>query len=232
MTIKQALGTTFSWNAQAVAELTNIGGVEINVEMKDVTSHDATDFYARFLAGKIDSSELPIEGNLEVANTDGQVAMVTDASARTLRQVIITYPGSIATWTFDAYITKLKIGDAPIDGVLPFSASIKIVGKPVFAISTSTGMSNVAFSNSGVVGPAFAIGTFDYVVTVLTGVTSVTVTPTAAQGVITVNDAVVTSGQASGAITLGAAGSVTLIEVVVTETGKAPKTYIFRVFRA
>jgi hypothetical protein len=65
----------------------------------------------------------------------------------------------------------------------------------------------------------------------LTDVASITVTPTAAAGVITVNGNAVTSGEASSAITLGAAGSNTTITVVVTETNKAPKTYTIVVVR-
>ncbi len=80
--------------------------------------------------------------------------------------------------------------------------------------------------------PAPAQTTYDYVATVLTGVSSVTVTPTATAGVITVNGTVVATGQASGAIALGAAGSVTTVTIVVTESAKVAKTYTVRVARA
>ncbi|WP_425291261.1 hypothetical protein [Dehalococcoides mccartyi] len=46
------------------------------------------------------------------------------------------------------------------------------------------------------------------------------------------NGNVVATGIASSAITLGAAGSVTVITIVVTETGKAPKTYTIYLSRA
>ena len=60
----------------------------------------------------------------------------------------------------------------------------RTTGKPTFAVAVSAGMSNLALSDSS--WPAFAIGTYEYVATVLTGVASITITPTAA-GVITVN---------------------------------------------
>jgi hypothetical protein len=97
-------------------------------------------------------------------------------------------------------------------------------------------MSALAISNSGVIAPTFAIGTFLYAVTFLTGVTTFTLTPTAADHTIeiTANGATqtVTSGSASSAIALGAAGSVTEVSVKVTQTGKAAKTYKIYAVRA
>jgi hypothetical protein len=84
--------------------------------------------------------------------------------------------------------------------------------------------------------PSFAIGTFEYVATVLTAVASVTVTPTAAGHTITVAanglSQNVVSGQASTAISLGSAGSVTVITITVQETNKAPKVYTVNLGRA
>ena len=52
------------------------------------------------------------------------------------------------------------------------------------------------------------------------------------KGIITVNGNVVDSGEASAAIALGAAGSITTITIVVSETGKVAKTYTVRVARS
>jgi hypothetical protein len=163
--------------------------------------------------------------------------MMTDFNARTSRAGVITFPASIGTsWTFTGFITAIKIGDAPLNGAIPFSAKIKPTGKPTLAVATSAGMSAVTISNSAVLAPTFAIGTFIYVATVLTGVSSLTFTPTAAAGVITITangqSQVVTTGQASSAIALGSAGSITPVVVTVQETNKAPKTYTFYIDRA
>ncbi len=228
-----AFGTTFTWNNQVVGKLTSINGIEIAVDSVEVTTHDSADNYKEFIPGLIDAGEVSIEGNFDYTDTAGQHALLTDANSRTSRTGVITFPSSTgATWTFTGFATNVKIGDASTDGVIPFSATIKITGKPTFAVAVSTGMSNVELSNSAVLYPTFAIGTFEYVATVLTGVSSITVTPTASAGVITVNGSVVASGVASSAIPLGAAGSVTTITIVVTETNKAPKTYTINVARA
>lgn len=228
-------GTTLTWNSATVGKLKTINGIELSVDSVEETTHQSPDYYKEFTPGLIEAGDVSIEGFFDYTDTTGQQAMLTDANARETRTGVITFPSSVATWTFSGFITKIKIGDATTDGI-PFTASIKITGKPTFAISTSTGMSNVALSNSAVLAPTFAIGTYDYVATVLTGVSSITVTPTASAGTITITangaSQTVNSGSASSAIALGAAGSVTTITIAVQETNKAPKTYTIRVVRA
>ena len=226
-----AFGTTFTWNGTTIAGLTAINGIELKVDSIDVTTHQSANFYKESIPGLIDAGEVSIEGNFDYTDTAGQQAMLTDLNNRMLRSGVITFPAATgATWTISGYITGLKIGDASTDGTIPFTATIKPTGKPVFATSTSAGMSAVALSNSAVISPTFAIGTLNYVATVLTGIASLTITPTAT-GVITVNGSAVATGQASSAITLGAAGSITPITVVVTEANKAPRTYTITIVR-
>ncbi|MCX8131150.1 MAG: cadherin-like beta sandwich domain-containing protein [Clostridia bacterium] len=83
------------------------------------------------------------------------------------------------------------------------------------------------------ISPAFTAGTTSYTANVEFGVASATVTPTAesSNAVITINGAVVQSGQASGVISLNA-GATTAIPVLVTGYGGASKTYTIQVTRA
>lgn len=131
-----AFGTTLSWDAVVVAALDNIGGIEITVDTVEVTTHDSPDGYKEYIAGLLDAGEISIGGFFEPTDTTGQQAMLTDMAARAIKQVIITFPASTkATWTFQGLITAIKIGDAPKDDAIPFTASIKPTGKPVFAIT-------------------------------------------------------------------------------------------------
>jgi len=231
--MKLAFGTVFKWNAQTVGELTNISGIESTLDMIPATTHQSADYHKEVIPGLIDPGEVSIEGFLSETDANGQMAMLNDFNSRTKREAIIELPPSTgAKWTFNGYVTSIKIGDSPIDGGIPFSAKIKPTGKPVFSVATSAGMTALSISNSAVLTPVFNTNTLEYVATVLTGVSSVTFTPTAVSGVITVNDSVVATGQASSAITLGAAGSITPVVVKVTEANKAPKTYKFSVVRA
>lgn len=231
-----AFGTTFSWNGALVAGLTAINGIELSVDTIDVTTHQSANYYKEILPGLIDPGEVSIEGQFDYTDVSGQQAMLADLNSRTARTGVITFPASTgSSWIFQGYITNLKIGDAPIDDKIPFSATIKPTGKPVFAVATSTGLSALVISNSAVLAPAFATGTTDYVASVLTGVSSVTMTPTASAGTITITangaNQVVTSGSASSAILLGSAVSVTVVTITVQETNKAPKVYTIRINR-
>lgn len=229
-----AFGTTFSWNGQAVAALNAINGIETTVDTAEVTTHDSADAYKEFLPGLLDAGDVSLEGFFEPTDATGQYAMLTDMNARQIRACVITFPASTgATWTFNGLITNIKIGDAPVDGAIPFNATIKVSGKPSFAISASTGLTDpfFALSGSAVVSPAPAGDEYSYVATVLNPVESITVTPTATAGTIKVNGSTVTSGAASSAIPL-TAGEITPIIITVTETNKAPKTYTINVVRA
>ncbi len=230
-----AKGATLARDGHIIAEITKIGGIEINLETLDVTTLTSADSFKEFIGTWFEASEVPIEGNFIAGDTDGQVALMADQLAMTVQSFVLTLPTAItATWSFNALVTKFKVGDYAVGGKIDFSASLKISGKPTLAIGASTGLTTPFFSisESAVILPAPAQTTYDYIATVLTGVSSVTVTPTATAGVITVNGNVVATGQSSGAIALGAAGSVTTITIVVTETGKVAKTYTIRVARA
>lgn len=233
--LHQAKGTTFTWNGNAVAELKSINGIECTAKMVDVSSHDTLGNYTKEMPSVLSAGDVALEGHFDSSDVDGQLAMVTDFNNMTKRTGVITFPAATGTtWSFEGYITAIKIGDAPVDGIIPFTATIKPFGKPTFATAISTGLTTPFFviSESAVVTPEEAGDVYLYTASVLTGVTSVTVTPTATAGDITVNGNTVESGEASSAIALGAAGSITLITISVTESGKAPRDYKIYVTRA
>lgn len=229
-----AKGTTMTWNTHALAELTSIGGPSMKTDTIELTNHDSADTFREFVAGLRDGGEVTIDGNFIPGDTNGQIALVTDMQAGTARQIVITGPTAAAfTWTFNAICTAFEPSH-PFDDKLSFSATFKVTGKPALSISASTGLTTpfFAISESAVIVPSPANDVYEYVATVLTGITSVTCTPTATAGVITVNGNTVATGEASSAIALGAAGSITTITIVVKETGKMAKTYTVKVARA
>lgn len=230
---KWAQGTTLSRNGNVIAEIKSIGGVEITQDVLEATHLTSDGDFKEFIGGLLEAGDIPVSGNFIPSDTNGQVGLLTDLKAHTAQSFAMNFPTSMGTaWTFTALVTRVKIGEATPAGIVPFDATLKITGEPVLGVTFSNNLSALTISNSAVLYPAFAAGTYDYVATVLTAVSSVTVTPTASLGVITVNGNVVASGQASSAITLGSAGSVTTITVVVKESNKAARTYTFRVGRA
>ena len=97
--------------------------------------------------------------------------------------------------------------------------------------SSSADLSNLVLS-SGTLNPAFTSATTSYAASVANGVTSITVTPTAADpgATIQVNGATVASGSASGGISLNL-GANTIMTVVTAADGVTTKTYTVIVTR-
>ena len=123
------LGTTST--AQAVANLTNISGPGVSADTIDVTAHDSTDAFRGFVAGVIDGGEISLEGNL-ISAAAGNI-ILTELAARTSTTCLIQYSTAAnACWKFEGLVTGFET-DAPFDGKLGFTASVKVTGKPVLA---------------------------------------------------------------------------------------------------
>lgn len=112
--------------------------------------------------------------------------------------------------------------------------------RPVLAILTTQGTqvsSDASLSgltiSSGTLSPGFGPGTTSYTALVENSVSSITVTPTVndSNATITVNGAAVTSGSASGPISLNV-GANTISIVVTAQDGTTQQTYTVSVTRA
>lgn len=234
-TAYNTFGLVLAKAGTAIAQVRLTGGPKLKAESIETTNHDSTGGYEEAIQGIRRSGEVTMEGIFKPADTNGQIALITDFNAGTISAYTITFPTATGTvWSFNAFVASFELDDAPINGVMGFKASLKVTGKPTLTVAASAGLTNPFFSidESAVLTPAAAGDVYDYVATVLVDVTSVKVTPTATAGTITVNGNTVGTGVASGSIALGAAGTNTTITIVVTETGKSPKTYTIRVARA
>jgi hypothetical protein len=182
----------------------------------------------------VTTADIPVVGFFDHTDTNGQIAMFTDAAAGTERTYIVTLPASTGcTMTGTGFIKDIETGEMDTEGNIPFTATIKPTGKPTFATAVVTGMSGIGFSNDSLIMPAFAIGTFEYVVTILASETSTVITPVDASDgeIITIvtdgaGSQVVATGEASSACTLDV-DDVTEIVVTISHATKAPKVYKF-----
>ncbi len=134
----KAFGTTLKWGTAAVAGLTSINGIEITVDSIDSTTHQSVAGFREFDPGLATAGDVTVEGFFDKADTLGQQAMLTDANAKAKKETVIEFPTTPkATWTFNGFITAIKIGDADLEGNIKFSATIKPSGKPVMAIAST-----------------------------------------------------------------------------------------------
>ena len=229
-----AQGVVLEREGVAIAEITKISPQSNKQDTVDVTTLSSVGNYREFIAGWKDAGELQIEGNFVAGDVAGQQAVFADFEAGTVSSYVLTFPTAItATLTFSALVTEFGIGGFAVGDKVPFNATLKISGAATLAISASDGLTTpfFAISESAVISPAPSATKYDYIATVLTAITSVTVTPTGT-GVLTVQGSTVATGEASTAITLGAAGTIKDIVITQKNTGKVAKTYRIKLFRA
>jgi len=122
---KFCLGSTST--AQQIANLTGISGPSISVDTIDVTAHDSTGGYREFVAGLIDPGEITLEGNLVTAAAGNVI--LTELSARASTKATIIFPTGACWKSTSALVTAFET-DAPHDGKIGFSATLKISGTP------------------------------------------------------------------------------------------------------
>lgn len=219
----------------SIAQLTEIGDFRPEREDVEVTTHQSTGGFRGFRPGLIDPGEIDFTGIWTAAVS--QVALMDDVLAGIETDSVYSYrvvlPRGLGTFTCDGYLRNAGI-NPQMDGRLEFSGSLKWTDEAEFAITESDGLTTpfLTSSDSGVIVPAAAQDTTDYVITVATAIDGVELTPTAAAGVIRVNGSIVASGVASSTIALGAAGSVTIVTLTVKETDKVAKEYTIRIVRA
>lgn len=229
-----SFGATLTWNSQVVANLDKVGGFKLTVDERETTVHKTTDRFKTFGAGLVTVGDIPITGYFDHTDSAGQLAMMTDAAAGTERTYLVTLPASTgSTLTGTGFIKEVETGEMDTEGNIPFTATIKPTGAPVFATATVTGMSAVGFSDGVLIMPTFAIGVYDYVVTITAGKTSTVVTPVdeSSGEIITIttdggSSQVVATGEASSACVLDV-DDVTKIVVTISHATKAPKVYTF-----
>ncbi len=235
---KIGYGTTFKWGANFVAELTRVSPVSISASKQDATTLGSANTYKDVLPGLMDPGDIEIEGLFRPDDT-AQAALLTDMNSRTSRAFIIAFPTALSTttWTGTAYCVGFVAGDATPEGIIPFSATLAIVGKPTLGVTAAADATTIELvgdvTPNMVEVPTFAGATYVYsVVGTADNTFTVEVTAAAADN-ITMNvdggaDIALTSGVPSAAIdTLP--GDIVTVVIRVQEDDKSTKTYTIRV---
>lgn len=217
-----------------IVKLVEIGEFGLEGDDVEVTNHDSLGGVREYIRGLTDPSEIAFTG-VWVADAT-QIALMTDVLTGMTQPNLpyrITLAQGYGQFDFSGYLKAFTI-NPQLDDRMECNGTIKMASIPTFAVTAAAGLTTPFFvlSPAGVNIPAPAQNTLRYVNEQVTGTSAVTVTPTAAVGTITVNGTTVATGVASGSIALGAAGSITRIVIVVSETGKAPKEYWIDVARA
>ncbi|KOG22001.1 phage tail tube protein [Streptomyces viridochromogenes] len=112
----------------AIANVTNLGGPEIERETYDVTAHDSTDGWREFVGGLKDGGEVSVEVNYDPRDHDTLVADFEDDAPRDYKMVFPTQAGG-GNWAFKAILKGFK-QEAPVDDKFTGELTFKVSGKP------------------------------------------------------------------------------------------------------
>lgn len=122
--------------AVAVAELTEIGGLELSADTIDVTSLDSEGGYREFIAGFKDAGEVGISGFFNPQTGKGQKELYDLFESGATEAFTIEFPAATkAKWSFRGVVTAFKTSTS-LEDPLSFEGSIKVSGKPTLAITT------------------------------------------------------------------------------------------------
>jgi len=209
-----------------IAEITDDGVPmpQTSVDDIEVTNQDSGD-WKEYKAGRKDGGETEIKGNA-VDGDVGQAALAAAAASGTTCLFITTFPSGSS----QSFYGVVKTFDHVVDGqILKFSAKVKVTGAPTFS-TTKSALTALSVTGQSIF-PVFAGTTYKYVCNVVAATETAVAVPTCSGATITVNGTTVASA-GNGSVTLGAAGTLTEISIVVKETSKAAVVYTIQVARA
>ena len=123
----RALGTTIKFGAALIGGLTSIGEVSPEAEELDATTLDSAGGYREFIQGFKDSGELSLTGYFDKSDVC-QTAIRTGFGTGTAAATVITFPSTNGVATFQAWVKAFSLGAADVDGIVGFSATLRITG--------------------------------------------------------------------------------------------------------
>lgn len=134
-----AFGTTLKrggTGGTAVAQIESISGPGLELDTEDVTTHDSTGGWEEVVGTILRSGEVSLDIVYDpnaATHKNAAGGLLADLVSRTSQTWAITFPSSPAvSWTFTAFVTGFE-PDAPHDGKLAASVTLKLTGQPTLA---------------------------------------------------------------------------------------------------
>ena len=129
-----AMGTKLKINAGYVAELTDIGGLDLSADTLETTNLDSNGWRS-YIGGVKDAGEVSLSGHFNPDDTNGQKALYDAFVAGTVEGFSIEFPSLLgAKWNFDGVVTKFTTSSG-MEDIISFEATIKVSGIPALVIT-------------------------------------------------------------------------------------------------
>lgn len=120
------VGTVFTRDSVAIAEIRNISGPGMTRDFIDVSNLDSTAGYREFIAGFRDGGELTFSMNFTIGGYDD---LLLDYESESVQSYELILPDSgTTTFSFSGFVTNLPLNITPDDAVT-VDVTIKISGQ-------------------------------------------------------------------------------------------------------
>ena len=129
-------GTVLEREGTPIVQVTNISGPGLSLDVEDVTTHDSTGAWEEVVATILRSGEVSMDIVYDPAAATHKNAaggLLADLVARTAVTYTLIFSDAANTeWEFEAFVVGFE-PDAPHDGALTASVTMKISGQPTLA---------------------------------------------------------------------------------------------------
>lgn len=133
-----AFGTLFKMGDGAtseafttIAEVTNISGPKLALDMIEITNHSSPSAWREYVASFLDMGEITLELNFIPTNATHQLSasgLAYHMVNRTKKNFQLVFPDTgSTTWSFSGYVSGFEI-NAPVDDKLGGSVTIRPTG--------------------------------------------------------------------------------------------------------
>jgi predicted secreted protein len=134
MTKYSAFGTQLLRGAVEIAGVSNISGPGLSLDTEDVTSHDSDNYWEEVIGTILRSGEITLDIVYDPAaatHKNASGGLLYDMVQRATNTYSLVFPNA-TEWSFSALVTGFE-PDAPVDGALTASVTLKLTGDVTLA---------------------------------------------------------------------------------------------------
>ncbi|MCL2171499.1 MAG: hypothetical protein FWB71_05040 [Defluviitaleaceae bacterium] len=114
-----------------IAGLTNVDTPDLAQEELEDTTLDSDGGYRTYVPGFKDPGSAPLEGFYYAEPESGQRNLYDLYESGEAIDFATIFPDHLQTvWKYSGFISAFKIGGMEVDGLIPFTATVRISGKP------------------------------------------------------------------------------------------------------
>ena len=112
-----------------VSEITSITPFEFTADEVETTTHGSANKYREYIQGLRDGGSISIEGYFTTATASSTILLFESTQTALTATIDLPTSPSVTRFTASMFVTSFSV-DAPLDGLIGYSTTFKITGKP------------------------------------------------------------------------------------------------------